>query len=212
MTYKLYLVGSILCAVAPLMGPRLRSQGSQGSWTLDCPPPRTDFVCAQGPCCLGTWPIPSLQAQQLLGDLWLRLAKEAPPAPIFSDSFSLCHLSVTSPSLPGPLVPSVMEAVTMPDANPPRGPLVMGGEGMPCLGWDSRWTVCTIHFPHCHEVGAVIARGNINNHFPCTFYVHQPGVPRQQEHRIHLFSVFVMLKRAINTPWPFKELIHNSLL
>lgn len=48
MTYKLYLVGSILCAVAPLMGPRLRSQGSQGSWTLDCPPTQDRFCLCSG--------------------------------------------------------------------------------------------------------------------------------------------------------------------
>lgn len=85
--------------------------------------------------------------------------------------FIFCHLSATVPPLPGPSVSSVIEAMTARDAHPPQGPLVMGGEGMMRLGWGSRWIVCTVNFPHCHEVGAVIARGNINNNFPCTFYV-----------------------------------------
>lgn len=45
---------------------------------------------------------------------------------------TVSHLSAT-PSLPGPSVSFVFEAMTARDSHLPQGPLLMGGEGMQCF-------------------------------------------------------------------------------
>lgn len=74
MTDKVYLVGSILCAIAHLMGPKLSHRTAKAPQQWAVPHPGQILFPAQSPCCLRTWPIPSVQAQQLPGYLWLRFA------------------------------------------------------------------------------------------------------------------------------------------
>lgn len=85
-----------------------------------------------------------------------------------------------------------------------------GGEGRLCVQWDSRWIVCTTNFPRCHEVRAVIVRGNINNNFPCT-YVSVSQECHADTNTVLICSVFEAEMCHKNT-WPFKELVHSSLL
>lgn len=149
------------------------------------PHPHQDTLCCLPKTCSPNSIAPCLP---MAGTCWSSKPFSVPP---YFQVYFIFHLSGTSPSLPGPLVSSVFEAVTAWATHPPQGSLVTGGQGMLCLGWDSRWIVCAVNFPHCHEAGAVIARGNINNNFPCTFLCHcQPGVPRWHKHSIHLFSVW----------------------
>ena len=68
--------------------------------------------------------------------------------------------------------------------------------------------LCAVNFPQRHEVGAVIARGNINNNFPCTFYVSV-----SQECHVHVNTVFICpvlgAKMGHKYKWPFKALVHD---
>lgn len=72
--------------------------------------------------------------------------------------------------------------------------------------------LCAVGFPQRHEVGAVMARGNINNHFPCTLY----ASVGQERHAL-VNTVFVRLVLEANMcpkyKRPFKALVlHVGLL
>lgn len=202
--YKLYQgLCTVLCTAAQLMSSKLRSQGIQGSSY----PPQDRF------CYLLRVPPIEGPDQELLSKLssflvtcGMELAIQAgylvPPAPIFSDSF-LCFITCHQPVSARTLSSLCVVARTAHDFYPPQGPLLMGGEGMLCFHWDSRWIVCTINFPRCHEVGAVIARGNINNYFPCAFYVSVSQECHADTNTVLIHCL--KLKCAIKTHGPSKS-------